>query len=78
MSLIAAIAKRLGWRTSYHVACTYPVNGGYATLDAVIHAKPWLRESNFDQLREYMHGRALERNPSASTPNIISITRLGP
>ena len=68
------IAKWIGWRTSYHICCTYPAaNGGMAIMDMTITVKPWITRQSMDEVRAFLHKEA----GSKSIPSITSITRIG-
>lgn len=76
-SLLANLVWKLGWVTWYHICYQFPARGGYVTGDLCVSVRPWIRQGEtFEKLREYIAKQAAEQGCN-STPNIISITRIG-
>ena len=76
-NLIAKIAKRLGWKTYYHVVFLYTAEEKLMINDGTACVRPWLRQGEtFDNLRAAMNKEALISGIT-KPGNIISITRIG-
>lgn len=67
------LARKLGWRTVYHVAWTSPFNGGYTLGDGTYIVKPWLSTENFGSLRQSI---ANDAKTTKDKITINSVTRL--
>lgn len=74
--LVRWLATKAGWRTSYHVAATYPLSDhlGYGTMSLTVAVRPWIHRDNYRSLVEYLREQA---SGCKGTPNITSITKLG-
>jgi len=75
-NIIRRIARRIGVKTSYHIAAMYMrdshVSGSQLSMTCTM--KPWLHADNYRELVDFVKSQA----PGAvSDPSITSITRLG-
>lgn len=73
--LLRWICQRCGLVTWYHVAATYPLPNGYATVSFTCWVRPWLHADNYQDLEALVAARA---QTTSVKPNILSLTRLGP
>jgi hypothetical protein len=72
--LLRWVGKKCGMVTWYHVAATYPVQFGYATMSLTCYVRPWLHADNYQELVAYV---AMHADTKEAKPNIVSLTRLG-
>lgn len=74
--LLRWIGAKLGIKTWYHVAATYPLcEGGFGTLSCTCGMRPWLHHDNYQSLVDYVQ---TQTDRKGVRPNLVSITRLGP
>jgi hypothetical protein len=76
--MLVKIAKAIGWKTWYHISCTWPIKGGgMGMADLCISVKPWIRQGDgMQQVRQYLFEEA-KGNGCTTLPSITSITRIG-
>lgn len=72
--LLRWIGRHCGITTWYHIAATYPLPNGSATMSLTCAMRPWLHSDNYSDLVAYVKTQA---DSKTTTPNIVSITRLG-
>ena len=73
-TLLRWIGRKCGLGTWYHVAATYPLPSGYATMSLTCSVRPWLHADNYPELVAYV---ATQAGADGVKPNIVSLTRLG-
>ena len=72
--LLRWIGRKCGMTTWYHIAAMYPLPNGSATMSMTCEVRPWLHSDNYQELVAYVKAQA---DSTTTTPNIVSITRLG-
>lgn len=74
--ILRSVARRLGWKTSYHVAATYNRDShiGFSVISLTVDMLPWLHTDNYKELVDYVETQA---DRIVGKPTITSITRLG-
>lgn len=76
-NFIRSIAKAIGIKTNYHVACLYSRDSHVSTItmSSTVTVKPWLHPDNYIEIVKCLHEEAIR--PTKEMPIIVSITKIG-
>ena len=72
--MLEKLARRLGWRTLYHVSWMMQVPNGVKHGDLILIIKPWLTFDNFKAIRRHI-GNDIGQSDTSEII-ICSVTRL--